>query len=64
MNTGNPRGNGPSTDTPARLDKSSAATSSVAPTTAIRMPGICGRRLRIRISASVPAPIPSVTPFV
>src|SRR6516162_2476229 len=61
---GNPGGRGPRTDTPARVARSSAATITVAPTTATRMPGKRGQRLRSSMRASVLAPIESVTRFV
>ena len=61
---GNPCGRGPSTDTPARVARSKAATTTVAATTAIRMPGMRGQRFSSSMRASVLAPIASATTFV
>ncbi len=61
---GNPRGRRPSTDTPARAARSKAATMTVATTTAIKIPGTRGWRLRNSMRASVAAPIMSAVTFV
>ncbi|MOA55584.1 hypothetical protein D3C78_1794020 [compost metagenome] len=69
-NAGNPCGSVPRTDTPAPVARSSTSTATVAPTTAIRMPGIRLLPLSSRITASVAAPTmkvvqlvwPSITP--
>ena len=55
-NDGRPCGSGPSTFTPALASRPSTPTAIVAPTTAIRMPGIRLKGLSSRITASVPAP--------
>jgi hypothetical protein len=62
--TGNPCGNGPSTDIPVRAARSKTATMMVAAVTAMRMPGTRGHRFSTRISASAPPPIASATMFV
>jgi hypothetical protein len=64
VNRGKPCGKVPRTASPERAPRSSAATISVAATTAIRMPGTRGRRLSTRINASAPPPIASATRFV
>ena len=49
---GSPTGNGPTTGRPDRVDRSNTADTTVAPTTAIRMPGTVGRqRLTPRMMA-------------
>ena len=55
-NDGRPCGSGPSTFTPALSSRPSTPTATVAPTTAIRRPGIRFQGLSSRIAASVPAP--------
>ena len=57
---GRPCGNGPSTDTPAAPYAPETATTTVAATTATRMPGTRGKRLSSKITASVPPPIANV----
>ena len=61
---GNPCGSWPRTATPARAERSSAATAKVAPTTAMRMPGTRLMRLSARMTASVPAPTASAIQLV
>src|SRR4029453_10561360 len=61
---GNPRGRGPSTDTPARVARSKVATATVAATTAIRIPGRRGLPFSNSIRTSVLAPIASAAMFV
>ena len=62
-NDGRPCGSGPSTFTPALSSRPNAPTATVAPTTAIRMPGIRSKRLSSRIAASVPAPTANAVQF-
>ncbi|MCY1431636.1 hypothetical protein D9M71_476100 [compost metagenome] len=55
-NPGKPWGSEPRTDTPARVARSRTPTATVAPTTAIRMPGSRGHLLSSRITARVSPP--------
>ena len=59
-NAGRPCGREPSTHTPARVARSIAPTTIVAPTTAIRMPGTRLLPFRSRITARVNAPTTNV----
>ena len=62
---GSPTGNGPTTGRPDRVDRSSTADTTVAPTTAIRMPGTVGRqRLTPKMTARDTTPMASATGIV
>ena len=61
---GKPCESEPRTDTPARVARSRTPTATVAPTTAIRMPGSRGHRLCSRITASVSPPTMKVVQLI
>ena len=62
---GSPTGNGPTTGRPDRVDRSSTADTTVAPTTAIRMPGTVGRqRLTPKMTARDTTPMARATGIV
>ncbi|MCY1245492.1 hypothetical protein D9M72_586470 [compost metagenome] len=63
-NAGRPCGRAPRTDTPACVPRSSTPTTTVAPTTAIRMPGKRLLPLSSRMTARVPAPTMNVVQWV
>ena len=62
---GNPCGNGPTTGTSALAARPRAAVSAVAPTAAMRIPGICGSHIRqTRMTAIDTSPSESAVGFV